>query len=105
LELGELRPDSFTIYTESLLKAKTSNLRTRDKIFHRSTQDVTVELESGSALGEIVEKIKSASKKITQVELVDKFKKGGKTAYTFRAVFESPQEIPEKELAKIQSLF
>jgi phenylalanyl-tRNA synthetase beta subunit len=98
LELGEARPDSFTIYTEKLLKAKTSNLRTRAKILHRSTQDLTIELESGESLGETIQKIKSKSKMISSVELVDKFTKGDKTAYTFRVVFESEKAIKTQSL-------
>ena len=100
LALGELRRDSFTILTENILKAERHISRARDKILHKSERDVTVELPSGAPLGEIVEKIRTTNDKVTQVELVDKFEKGSKTAYTFRATLESEEEISDKDIFK-----
>lgn len=87
LELGNIRIDSFTLFTENLLKAKKTELRTVSEYKNVSTEDITLELEKGTALGPIVEKLKKENPDTLKIEYLDTFNKDGKDAVTFRLSF------------------
>jgi phenylalanyl-tRNA synthetase beta chain len=83
LELGEFRVDSFTLYTENLLKAETDILRVKSDFVHEKTEDITVEVKKEEPLGPVMTDLKEKHK-ATKVEYVDSFDKEDKTAVTFR---------------------
>jgi phenylalanyl-tRNA synthetase beta chain len=95
-ELGELRVDSFTLYTESLLKAKKRELRVKDTLTHRTYEDITFKLDSDTALGPILDKITNLNEKIADARVIDQFGRGDKVATTIRIVIEDASPIPVK---------
>jgi phenylalanyl-tRNA synthetase beta subunit len=102
LELGELRLDSFSLYTESLLKADKKQLRVRDRLLHKTSEDITIEVASDKQLGPVISKIKESSDKISEVYVVDSLTKDNKLAITIRIIFEDENEISREEIAKIK---
>lgn len=88
LELGNVKIDSFTLFTENLLKAKKTELRTVGEFMNLSTKDVTLELEKGTALGPIIENLKNEHPDALKIEYLDTFDKNGKDSVTFRLYVE-----------------
>ena len=103
LALGDIRLDSFTLFSESSLKAEKSQLRVRDTIMHKTTEDITLEVDTDRALGPTLAKLKGLNEKITDVFVVDEFVKGNKKAVTIRLVLESANETNREEVEKIKS--
>jgi phenylalanyl-tRNA synthetase beta subunit len=89
LKLGTLRIDSFTLYTENLMQASSKQLRVLDHIVHKSYEDVTLEVERGVHVGEIIDEVLKKSNNIDQIEKVDEFKKGNSKAITLRLHLET----------------
>ncbi|MBI2414496.1 phenylalanine--tRNA ligase subunit beta [candidate division WWE3 bacterium] len=84
LELGELRNDGFTLFTENLVKSGTKKLRVIDYIPNKTYEDVTVELMLNETLGETLEKLKVKFPKAELIEQVDEFRKESKRMVTLR---------------------
>lgn len=103
LELGQIRLDSFTLFSENLVKAEKKNLRVRDTIMHQTTEDITLEVDADKTLGPILSKIKDSNKKITSVYVVDEFTKGDKKAVTVRFILEDANEVSREEVEKIKT--
>ncbi len=102
LALGEVRLDSFTLFSENLLKAEKSQLRVRDTLMHKTTEDITLEVDANKALGPMLAKIKSSNEKIADVFVADEFVKGNKKAVTIRLTLESQSEIGRSEIEEIK---
>ena len=102
LALGEVRLDSFTLFSENLLKAEKSQLRVRDTLMHKTTEDITLEVDANKALGPTLAKIKGSSEKIADVFVADEFVKGNKKAITIRLTFESENEMGRAEVEEIK---
>lgn len=100
--LGDLKANSFMLFTNQLLEAEKQNKKTKDTIMHISTKDLTVDVKANTPLGGIVEEIYKASNKVTLVELVDKFQKDNTDAITFRITLEDFDEISDEEIEKIR---
>src|SRR3989344_5041623 len=103
LALGEVRLDSFTLFSENLLKAEKSQLRVRDTLMHKTTEDITLEVDADKALGPMLAKIKGSSEKIADVFVADEFVKGNKKAITIRLTFESENEMGRAEVEEIKT--
>jgi phenylalanyl-tRNA synthetase beta chain len=91
LELGCLKRDSFTLYTENLLKTEKKNLRVKSELVNEITEDITFDIGVGEDAGEIIDKIKGADRHIQKVEVLDdNYRKGTKKIITIRVTFSAP---------------
>ncbi len=89
MELGEIRNDSFTLFTENLLKCEKSQLRVRDQISNITTKDITVEVKPNEKLSSYFAKIQNENKDAIEISQVDEFVKGDSTFVTFRIFIEN----------------
>lgn len=103
LELGELQLDSFTILIENLLKATKKELRVKTTLTHKTTEDMTFEIDTNREVGPIIEKIIASDDKIADVEIRSSIMKEGKRFVTFRITIEDINEVPRDEVQKIKN--
>ena len=103
LELGKLKVDSITLFTENLMKATKKNFRVKNMLTHKSFEDVTILVDKDTPLGPIVDKVYKQSNLVSMVEKIDSVKKDGKLAVTFRITFEDTKQIDEGEIRKVKS--
>jgi len=73
LVLGELKYDSFTIFTQEMLKAETVNTRIKHDITASIFEDISLVVKVGSIIGETIKAIKDLNSSITEVYVIDEY--------------------------------
>ena len=73
LLIGELKYDSFTIFTEELQKAETANTRIKHDISASTSEDISLVIKVGSIVGETIKSIKELNSSITEVYVIDEY--------------------------------
>ena len=73
LLLGELKYDSFAIFTEELQKAETANTRIKHDISASTYEDISLVINVGAIMGETIRSIKALNSSITEVYVIDEY--------------------------------
>jgi len=103
-KLGILKNDSFTLYTERLLKTDKEYLRVEDKILNKIYEDITFEIEIGKDFGEIFGSAENFNPLITNVEVVAEFRVNSTTkAITLRVFFESAEMLSNEQIQEVKA--
>jgi phenylalanyl-tRNA synthetase beta chain len=96
--LGYLTYDSFTLYTENLLKAERTNVRVVGEHQNIITEDISITLDLNKPFGPVYEKIKNFDPEIYRIRVADEYfdKEKGKKSILVRLEFLEKQTSMEK---------
>jgi phenylalanyl-tRNA synthetase beta chain len=71
--VGEVKPDSFTLHTEKLMKISSYPKRITTEIDNYQTEDLSLVLHTNKAFGEAFEEIEKFDKNILKVEVTEEY--------------------------------
>ncbi len=116
--IGKLKHNSFTLFTQPLSNIPTLQTRVKSELLSRTIEDMTILIELGKPVGEIIEEIKRYTKEIQSVEVVDEYlgeneaprtsffglpsPRSPNKAVTIRLTFASRRQISNVETAEIK---
>ena len=110
-ELGEIRHDSFSLYTEKLLEVGTTPKRAISELVNFRTEDISFIMDINKPFGEIYKAIEKFDKSIKKVEVIEvhagKGLENNKKAVLVRLTFDSnnPLEIKQKLITVLKEKF
>jgi phenylalanyl-tRNA synthetase beta chain len=110
LTLGELKIDSFTLYTKELLKAQKHTSRVISEFINSSREDITLTAATTTPVGPIFEKIETFDETIQSAKVVDEYLDGDKKSISIRIAFEGGDkqkvtEIKNKLIGELEKEF
>jgi phenylalanyl-tRNA synthetase beta chain len=110
LFLGEVKLDSFTLFTETLLKTERGILRVREGFAAESYEDISLTIEETIYIGEIIDFINNFHEKISNAQVIDEFQTANIKSVTVRITFLETnktqiKEIKEKLITELQNKF
>ena len=108
LLLGEIRFNSFSLFTENLLCALKNNIKVVDEFINTSEEDLSLILEIGKSAGDIINFVNNFDDRIIGLEILDEYEDStiglGKKAITFRLKFVNEKGITEIKESLIRGL-
>lgn len=94
--LGELKYDSFFLYTQKLMEAQKAQNRVKTEFTNVSSQDITIIMNIETPAGETFNKLTSLDENIDRVEVVGEYFESDKKSVTFRIFYTNKGNIEDK---------